>query len=554
MKNYGLISAFKLLWNISNKKEKIIFILLCFSMLIRSITELIIPLITACVISKLSGEQAKILWIILPDSLSLFELIFICFSIFFSLSIISTIIRALVKLFATYMSNKTNTKALSYALEFRKNFNLNMTNGEASYIIKNASENVAVLIETFFIKIFVPIITIIMAISYIISISVISFLITMLSLILICLTIYYRIHNDKKVFKDLEIINGEINNHTLNCIENLPFISFIKSKYLEFKISKKLNNQYYKKEKKRIKTYIIYWTLIYSIEFACIIFVCLQLINQNLTSLQLTNSLIIIIPYLLNIFTSIENMAYLIGSCQQYAIKISRINLLIANPENIILENKELPVIPKDEKFDKIEIKNFHIKIGNFDKYIDNLCFYKNKINCIAGQSGSGKTSLINSILGLKDYQEGKIIINDKYEKDSLFFENQRIALAFQDEKLFDRSFIENISYPENGLNEKTKSLIKYFKLDNLLQRDEMKNKNAFKSSFSGGEKKRITLVQCLSKNADVYVLDEPTNELDFENVNKILSLLNEMKKDCIIIVISHDKRITEISENLIYI
>ena len=71
MKKMGIISAIKILWKIGNVKDRLCFVGLLFGGIIRAISTLIIPLVTACVVSKLSGEPAGILWFYFPDDLSL---------------------------------------------------------------------------------------------------------------------------------------------------------------------------------------------------------------------------------------------------------------------------------------------------------------------------------------------------------------------------------------------------------------------------------------------------------------------------------------------------
>lgn len=191
--------------------------------------------------------------------------------------------------------------------------------------------------------------------------------------------------------------------------------------------------------------------------------------------------------------------------------------------------------------------------IGNFSKKYSNITFYKGQINCIAGESGGGKTSLINAILGLKEYSEGTILINDEIKVESLFYYSDKIALAVQSEKFFDRSIEENIVYPNNEIDEKALSFIKKFEIEYLLNKTQDVNKD-FKSKLSGGEKKRINIIRCISKDADVYILDEPTNELDKNNVKRVIKELKKLKKHSIVIVISHDKNILDISENIILV
>ena len=152
--------------------------------------------------------------------------------------------------------------------------------------------------------------------------------------------------------------------------------------------------------------------------------------------------------------------------------------------------------------------------------------------------------------MGLKEYKSGEIIINDKYQVNSLFFENDRVSLAFQEENLFDRNFEENVMYPQLQLNDKTKALIKDFNLQELFERNQANE--SIKNILSGGEKRRINLIRSFAKDAEIYIFDEPTNDLDSKNVEKVLSKISEIKENSIVIVVSHDKRLMEISDNVI--
>lgn len=73
------------------------------------------------------------------------------------------------------------------------------------------------------------------------------------------------------------------------------------------------------------------------------------------------------------------------------------------------------------------------------------------------------------------------------------------------------------------------------------------------KQMLSGGEKKRIDFIRAISKEADIYFFDEPTNELDLKNVEKVFDEIKALKeKNKICIIISHDKRILPIIDEVI--
>ena len=553
MKN-SIISAFKLIWKVSNKKERFYLIGLFFLSLLRTIRSLITPLILACIVSKLSNEPAFFIFFNFSDEISTIGLICILFIIYCLSAIIESGVRALIKLFSAKMMGKVNTYAVDTILEPRKNTRLNITNGEINYIIKSASENVCDFIERSMVEILVPLFSCVISIIYIVSVEILTLPVLMVALTLVGLLVYFRMFRDKKIFSKLEKLNEKTSNNSLNIIENLPFINFIKSRKREVEIERDLNARYYKNEKKRIITYILYWAGIYLVQTVSFVVILYLVINKTLTTAEIINIIIVIFTYLTNIFNYVTSFGFALGAIQQRAIKICRIYNLVPKQEELIEKCEKLP---SNVKIENIKIKDLTIKIGEICN--SNISFALNKgvINCIIGKSGSGKSTLINCLLGINEYPEGTIIVNDKYEIPSFFFENERFSIAFQDSYFFDRSVKENLSYPDAKLSDSALRLIKYFKLEELMNRKynfsaSEESDTSFKNTFSGGEKRRFNLVRCLSKKAEVYILDEPTNDLDAKNVSRLLKLLNQLKDKAIVVIISHDERIMDISTNKI--
>lgn len=553
MKN-SIISAFKLIWQVSNKKERFYLIGLFFLSLLRTIRSLITPLILACIVSKLSNEPAFFIFFNFPDEISTIGLICILFIIYCLSAIIESGVRALIKLFSAKMMGKVNTYAVDTILEPRKNTRLNITNGEINYIIKSASENVCDFIERSMVEILVPLFSCVISIIYIVSVEILTLPVLMVALTLVGFLVYFRMFRDKKIFSKLEKLNEKTSNNSLNIIENLPFINFIKSRKREVEIERDLNARYYKNEKKRIITYILYWAGIYLVQTVSFVVILYLVINKTLTTAEIINIIIVIFTYLTNIFNYVTSFGFALGAIQQRAIKICRIYNLVPKREELIEKCEKLP---SNVKIENIKIKDLTIKIGEICNSNISFALNKGEINCIVGKSGSGKSTLINCLLGINEYPEGTIIVNDKYEIPSFFFENERFSIAFQDSYFFDRSVKENLSYPDAKLSDSALRLIKYFKLEELMNRKynfsaSEESDTSFKNTFSGGEKRRFNLVRCLSKKAEVYILDEPTNDLDAKNVSKLLKLLNQLKDKAIVVIISHDERIMDISINKI--
>lgn len=557
MKKMGIISAIKILWKIGNVKDRLCFVGLLFGGIIRAISTLIIPLVTACVVSKLSGEPAGILWFYFPDDLSLFTVILICFVILFGFKWFESLVRAGVRMFGTNMKTKMNVNSVEQLLQFRKNFNLDMSSGEASYIIKTASDNVDVFIERGLIEIYSPIIASIFAFVYIGTLNPITLAVLLGTILLFACAMLMRIYFDGKVYKKLEGINGKINNHVLNDIKNLSFIGFEKSRGIEISFSKNLNREFFKTDKKRILTYITYWSFIYLVEFASSALVVFLIINKNAENTAILSLLIVVIPYLIQTFSYLDSLGAIIGYCQRYGIAISRIELIKTPPNDLIVN--ETPAIsdslisvsklPDDVKIETLEIKNLKVGIGVFEREY-NFLLKKGCLNCLIGESGTGKTMLFKAVLGLVEHDDGYLIVNQTYKLNSLFFENEKVSIAFQEPNLFDRSLIENIAYPETETNEKLLKNIKYFSLKKLFKQEKERKESI--NSLSGGEKKRLNYVRCISKDAQIYFIDEPTNDLDDENVKKVVSMLDKLKDEAIVVVVSHDSRVISRADNLL--
>lgn len=180
------------------------------------------------------------------------------------------------------------------------------------------------------------------------------------------------------------------------------------------------------------------------------------------------------------------------------------------------------------------------IKISNLYKRYDNKVIFKDfsltlddeKINCILGESGIGKSTLLNILAGIENYEEGNI------EGDSL----ESISYVFQDDKLVPyltvkrniELFLYNYYDKEYGLREMDKVL----KMLNIL---EVKNK--YPRELSGGIKQRVNIARALLKPSKLILLDEPFKSLDYKTK---YCIIKEMKKileqqNRMVIFVTHD-------------
>ena len=218
-------------------------------------------------------------------------------------------------------------------------------------------------------------------------------------------------------------------------------------------------------------------------------------------------------------------------------------------------ENNERNGIIQPKKIKKIEVSGISFSFGK--KIILKNCSLKiesKKIFGIQGESGIGKTTLINLIMGLLRPTEGTISCNGiNYSDLDLSSIRSLIGYVSQDLNLFNGTIRENITFwsKENGPNdEKIKQVMKMSGCFDLFSRiDENIGDKA--SKLSGGQKQRIIIARELFREPDILILDEPTSALDDENEKKVIQTINNLKKKYSIILISHKKSLLKVCDKI---
>lgn len=197
-----------------------------------------------------------------------------------------------------------------------------------------------------------------------------------------------------------------------------------------------------------------------------------------------------------------------------------------------------------------LALKNINFAYKDKNKIIKNFS-YKFKIGNIyglSGESGAGKSTLLKIIMGIYENYTGKININNKFDiKRNIIGWQGKISFVPQKPFYFDETIYENICFgtkvnSENTL--KVKNLIKYLNLNNKIKNLKLGIETKMGeggSLFSGGELQRIALARALFKEPELLILDESFNALDLKNKKKVFEYLNLIKKNKIIIIVTHE-------------
>ncbi|WP_260604711.1 ABC transporter ATP-binding protein [Campylobacter sp. MIT 99-7217] len=172
-----------------------------------------------------------------------------------------------------------------------------------------------------------------------------------------------------------------------------------------------------------------------------------------------------------------------------------------------------------------------------------NFEFKRGEILALAGPSGGGKSSIIALLMYFFDKKSGQILFNDDdistYNTNSL---RQKIALVTQNIYLFNDTIANNIAYSEEFSEER---VIKALKDANAYEFvEQMGGMNAMilehGKNLSGGQKQRIAIARALYKNPDLLIFDEATSALDNESEKAIVKIMENLKKDKLVLVIAH--------------
>ncbi|MEO2680986.1 ABC transporter ATP-binding protein, partial [Clostridium butyricum] len=181
----------------------------------------------------------------------------------------------------------------------------------------------------------------------------------------------------------------------------------------------------------------------------------------------------------------------------------------------------------------KISIKNLNKVYGN-DKIFDNFSieFYDDKVNCIVGESGCGKTTLLNIIAGLVQFENCEI--NGITKKD--------ISYVFQEDRLIPWLTIkENLEIALKQYSEKDELNKRVYKVLNLVGIDGIEDK--YPHELSGGMKQRVNIARAFGKPSKIILMDEPFKSLDYKIKYIIIDEFIEIlkKENRMVILVTHD-------------
>ncbi|WEG16068.1 phosphate ABC transporter ATP-binding protein PstB [Alkalihalophilus pseudofirmus] len=218
-----------------------------------------------------------------------------------------------------------------------------------------------------------------------------------------------------------------------------------------------------------------------------------------------------------------------------------------------IKSNSSVETVPADKKV-VYDTKNLNLWYGKDHALKNiNLEVYEKEVTAIIGPSGCGKSTYIKTlnrmvqlvpivkISGDIEYR-GQNILDKSFKVEDL---RTRVGMVFQKPNPFPKSIYDNVAYGPRIHGIKNKKV-----LDEIVERslrgaaiwDEVKDRlseNAY--GLSGGQQQRLCIARCLAIEPDVILMDEPTSALDPKSTLKVEELIQELKKEYSIVIVTHN-------------
>lgn len=250
----------------------------------------------------------------------------------------------------------------------------------------------------------------------------------------------------------------------------------------------------------------------------------------------------VVVSYIDKFFEPLAHILYHYENLQQGRVSIKRIDDLLQKKENI--EN-----IYEGENTEKLD-GNIRFKSVNFSyvegrQILNDVTFSINKGEKVAliGETGAGKTTIINLILGFYKINSGNILFDGK-NMDDISLESIRKNVSFiqQNPYIFDDTIKRNIIINNNNISDE--NIINILKQVGLYDRVKSFENGIYEkindNSFSKGEKQLLAFARAIAKETSIYVFDEPTSNVDVESEIQLKKVIDNLSKDSTVIIIAH--------------
>ncbi len=250
-----------------------------------------------------------------------------------------------------------------------------------------------------------------------------------------------------------------------------------------------------------------------------------------------------------------------LGLLSMYVLALYRllpsVNRILSNYNNIMFLSKSLDIVHNDLMYDVEELGNESVNFVNkislkhlsfsYDKHEVleniNLTVKKGEKVAFTGESGAGKTTLVDLIIGIYKPSSGKIFIDDtEITDENVKSWRKKIGYIPQQIYLFDGTVGENVAFGRKYNEDKIIECLKKAKIWKFFNSKDGLDTKVGEGGImlSGGQKQRVAIARAIYGDPDILVLDEATSALDYETEQEIMEEIYEIGKNKTMLIIAH--------------
>lgn len=410
----------------------------------------------------------------------------------------------------------------------------NLTKYHSGYIqssIERSSQDYAIIIENILYD-FIPLLIGLISFIYMSCKQSVVLGLVCTSIFLIAFVIRYAMQRERqKARKIMNEARANYNGTLIDFIQNIfTVIKLNAEKFSNDKLVEKENvflKELQINENKTANIHVVFNSFTYLVYIIVIIF-CLAMLNQGEDAL----------PYLVFYISVIGRVADNLGTCSKRIENIFSFQINKKQLDNIIGDGDDFT---STNRWNEIKITDgvFSYKDRSKEIKIPKFSIKKGDKISIMGESGQGKTTILNILSGTYHLKSGNLIFDDKVVKNK----KPDIVYISQDVELFDMSIRDNLTLGKNISEKKILEMFEdaglmewYTNLDKGLE--EIVGEKGVK--LSAGQRQRLNIIRGILIDKDVYFFDEPTSNLDIESEDKIVKMIDKYLNDKTYMIVTH--------------
>lgn len=347
--------------------------------------------------------------------------------------------------------------------------------------------------------------------------------------------------------------NSDILAHLNEIFANIEIIKASSSESLESKKFEQHNYEFFKVNLKGVKTNELVSPLMEIIGALAIAVVISVGGHEVIEGRMTVGTFFSFMTALFMLYTPLKLLSSLYNQFQDALAANQRINELFTIKADIKSGEKDF-----NDKIEKIEVKDLVLKYGD-KTALDgiNLKIANGQTVAFVGDSGGGKSSMVNALLRFYENASGKISINDTDIRDiTIDSLRKSISIVTQKVYIFNDTIGKNITY---GLEYDEEKIYRVLKLVNAMDFvNDMPEGietvlDEAGTNLSGGQKQRIAIARALYREPKILILDEATSALDNKSESVITELLDTVSNDIITIIIAHRLSTIKYANNIFF-